>query len=41
MKLPSTLNILLTLGGLLGLLSSATGDQAKPASLAAFPGAEG
>ena len=41
MKRPSTLIILLTLVGVLGRLSGAIGDEARPDSVAAFPGAEG
>ncbi|GAA5508422.1 pectate lyase [Novipirellula caenicola] len=42
MKLLTSLIALLTLGGPLGLLfSKATGDEVKPAKVAAFPGAEG
>ncbi len=41
MKLPTILMTLLALGGPMGLPSSANGDETKPTSVAAFPGAEG
>ena len=41
MKLRTLLIALLTLGGPNSLLSNAIGDQAQPARVAAFPGAEG